>query len=95
MAGPFHVEPSDPAEVADRMFEQKARWLELIKAVRSAGGLSIFQAERIALAHDGWRRWCEARINSDPKCRKLAASHLRSNGEASLIRKVGDTFTIS
>jgi hypothetical protein len=93
MAGPFHIEPSDPAEVADRMFRQKARWFEIIKAVRSAGGLSIFEAERLALGHEGWRRWCEARINSDPQCRKLAAGHIRFNGEKALIRKVGDSFT--
>ena len=74
-------------DVAERLFREKADWFELIKALRAAHGVGIFEAESLALRHEGWRRWAQQRIDADAKCRKYAAGHFKRHGEDGLIRQ--------
>ena len=67
-------------EIAERMFRDKAGWFELIKALRQAHAVGVFEAEALAFRHEGWRRWVQQRIDSDPKCRKYAAAHVKRHG---------------
>jgi hypothetical protein len=83
-----------PAEVVDRLFVQRADWFELIKTLRMVFELGILELESIALAHAGWRRWCNHQIKNDPRCRKMAWQHLKSNGASSLIERDGDGFRV-
>ncbi|PAX07699.1 hypothetical protein [Sphingomonas lenta] len=73
---------------------ERNRWIMHIKSLREAHNASILEAERIALADLGWRRWVERQINSDMRCRRMALSHLHHNGEASLIERSGDELTV-
>lgn len=74
--------------------EDRDRWISLIKDLRVEHDASILDAERIALADPAWRRWVERQINSDRQCRRMALTHIRINGEASLIDHDGDTLKI-
>lgn len=96
MAGPIHIAANDPADdrIVDRHFQGEANWTKLIKALREAYDLSIYEAEAMVLAHRGWRRWCEQRINADPECRKQALWHIRHHGDASLIVRDGYRLTL-
>lgn len=67
--------------------EDRNRWIKLIKDLRVQYDASILDAERIALSDPAWRRWVEKQINSDTKCRRMALSHIRYNGDASLIER--------
>jgi len=69
-----------------------ARWLLLIKELRVRHGVSILEAERLALSNPHRRRWVESQINSHEQCRKKALSHIRHNGSNTLIQREGDTF---
>jgi hypothetical protein len=82
------------AEVVDRLFSQRLEWFELIKALRMIYEVSILDAERMALAHEGWRRWCNSQINESPRCRKMAWHHVKLNGPNSLLIKEGDRFRV-
>jgi len=68
------------------------RWILYIKELRATHGVSILEAQKLALSDPTWRRWVERQINSDQRCRKEALAHIRYNGEASLIERVGDSF---
>jgi hypothetical protein len=68
------------------------RWVLYIKELRVTHGVSLFEAQKLALSDPTWRRWVERQINSDRKCRKEALAHIRCNGEASLIERIGDSF---
>jgi hypothetical protein len=83
-----------PAEVVDHLFVQRMDWFELIKTLRMIYELSILDVEKMALSHDGWRRWCNTRIRTDPRCQKLARRHMKKYGENSLIEKDGDGFRV-
>lgn len=74
--------------------EDRDLWISLIKALRVEHDAGILGAERIALADPAWRRWVERQINSDTKCRRMALSHVRYNGEASLIERDGDRLKV-
>jgi hypothetical protein len=74
--------------------EDRDRWISLIKDLRVEHDASTVDAERIALANLAWRRWVERQINSDTKCRRMALSHIRYNGEASLIERDGDKLKV-
>jgi len=69
-----------------------SRWLLLIKELRARHGLSILEAERLALSNSHRRRWVEKMINTHQECRKAALAHIRHNGEASLIERTGSSF---
>jgi len=81
-------------EAIQFLFDHRADWLKTIKTIRRVYGVELFEAERVILAHEGWRRWCDARINADPRCRKLAWKHMRYHGSRSLIEKVGDKLKV-
>jgi len=81
--------------LVDKLFQERASWPELIKQVRGAAGVDILTAERIALSHSGWRRFCNYRINHDPECKKLAKQHIKANGPSSLISSAGGSFFVS
>lgn len=65
-----------------------------IKLLREEHDASILQAERIALADLGWRRWVERQINSDMRCRRMALSHIHYNGGAALLVRDGDELNV-
>jgi hypothetical protein len=96
MSVPVHIEAPDPADdrIGDRHFHGEANWPKLIKALREFYDLSIYEAEAMALAHRGWRRWCQQRINADPECRKQALWHIRHHGDASLFVRDGDRLKV-
>jgi hypothetical protein len=74
--------------------EDRHRWIMLIKDLRVEHDASIIDAERIALADPAWRRWVERQINGDRRCRQMALSHIRHNGEMSLIERDGDLLKV-
>jgi hypothetical protein len=69
-----------------------ARWLLLIKELRVLHGVSILEAERLALKSPHRRRWVEKQINTKQPCRKYALAHIRHCGDGSLIEREGETF---
>lgn len=81
--------------LVERLFQEKASWLELIKQIRGAADVNILTAERIALSHNGWRRLCNYRINHDPECKKQALRHMKIHGPSSLISSVGGRFAVA
>jgi hypothetical protein len=81
-------------EAIQQLFDERTDWFELIKTIRLVYGVDIIEAERMVLAHEGWRRWCDSRINTDPRCRKLAWKHMRYNGSSSLIERDGDRLKV-
>lgn len=70
------------------------RWFLLIKELRLLHDASILEAERIALSNAHRRRWIETQINSHPRCRKYALSHIRYQGDAALIERVGNALRV-
>lgn len=81
-------------DVADELFKQKVSWPELMKSLRQVQDINLPEAQRVALSHDGWRRWCELQINSDPKCRKEALHHMRHFGSDALVESEGGRFRV-
>lgn len=69
-------------------------WILLIKSLRDEHGWTIIDAERTALADPTWRRWVERQINNDAKCRRMALSHIRHHGDASLIDRHEETLIV-
>ncbi|MEL7728220.1 hypothetical protein AAG612_01650 [Citromicrobium bathyomarinum] len=94
-------ELDDPEKLADRYSELRSRyadrpqsrWLLRIKELRARHGVSILEAERIALEEPAIRRWALKMMNSNQTCRKAAQSHIRHNGEKSLIETDGFVFS--
>jgi hypothetical protein len=74
------------------MASKDASWLLRIKELRGRFGVSIFEAERMALTDPHMRKWAEMQINSDLGCRKYALSHIRRHGDRSLIERIGESF---
>ncbi|PZU08667.1 MAG: hypothetical protein DI605_12035 [Sphingomonas sp.] len=68
------------------------RWLLLIKELRVQHGVSIIEAERIALSNPHRRKWVEKQINTHQECRKKALSHVRHHGKDALVDREGETF---
>ena len=64
---------------------ERDRWILHIKELRAVHGVSIFEAEKLALTNATWRRWVERQIAIDGNCRRMALRHLRYNGDASLL----------
>lgn len=85
----------DVEALVERLFQERASWPELIKAIRAVAEVGIEPAQRIALSHDGWRRLCNVRINQEAQCRKQALSHLKTYGADSLVIRDGDSLIIS
>lgn len=81
-------------DVADQLFKQKVSWPELIKTLRQVYGVHLFEAQKLALAHEGWRRWCEAQINAHAECRKEALRHMRHQGDVSLVTRNSDRLQV-
>jgi hypothetical protein len=73
---------------------ERDRWILHIKELRGAHDVSIYEAEKLALADASWRRWVERKINSDERCRRMALRHIRYNGDEALIRKSGDRLEV-
>ena len=86
--------PDAAGDSIDDLFQQNVDWIELMKTVRQIHDVSLDEATRLVLAHEGWRRWVDRRINSDPKCRKMAWAHMRHGGADALIEKEGDRFRV-
>ncbi|KQN37525.1 hypothetical protein ASG37_10815 [Sphingomonas sp. Leaf407] len=70
------------------------RWILHLKDLRAAHGVSILDAERLALADPAWRRWVERQIVTDERCRRMGLKHIRYNREASLIGRDGDRLFV-
>lgn len=68
---------------------ERSRWILHIKELRAAHDVSIFEAEKIALADPAWQRWVERQIVSDEQCRRMALRHIRDHGDAALIGRDG------
>ena len=73
----------DPAfDVIEDMFHSRktwndlsnrpGNWFELVKIVRSVFQVSIDEAHRRILSHDGFRRLAQAAIDSNPDCAAYA-----------------------
>ncbi len=60
---------------------ERSRWILHIKELRVAHDVSIFEAEKIALADPAWQR----QIATDERCRRMALRHIRDHGDAALI----------
>ena len=69
---------------------ERLRWILHIKELRAAHGVSILEAEKLALADTTWRRWVERRIMTDQSCNRMARQHIRYNGDDALIGKDGE-----
>ena len=76
------------------MPEDRNDWVREIKRLREQHGVNIFEAEALALGDPVWRRWVEKMINSDERCRRVAVSHIRYNGDAALIELDGDLLKV-
>jgi hypothetical protein len=74
--------------------EERNRWISLIKELRGQHGISILDAERLALADPAWRRWVERQINGDTRCHRMALSHIRYNGDAALLERDGEALKV-
>ena len=74
--------------------EDRNRWILHIKEVRSRHGVSLLEAQRIALSDPHWRRWVERQINTDETCRKQARAHIRADHDASLVYKDGEVLKL-
>ncbi len=70
------------------------RWIVHIKELRSRHGVSIIEAERLALSDAHWRRWVAHQINADDQCRKMALYHIRTHGEEALLYEDGDVLKV-
>jgi hypothetical protein len=55
--------------------EERNRGIEEMKSLRATHGVSISEAEKMALADPAWRRWVERKINTDTRCRSAALSY--------------------
>ncbi|MGK6321357.1 hypothetical protein [Sphingomonas sp. DT-204] len=73
---------------------ERDRWILHIKELRAAHGVSILDAERLALTDPPWRRWVERQIATDERCRRMALRHIRYNGDAALLRLEGDCLFV-
>ena len=76
------------------MDRERLRWAWHVKRIRQALGVTLLDAERLALHSPYWRRWVERHINSDMECRELALSHIRQHGSASLLEQHGNTLKV-
>lgn len=96
MSEPVIDTPGAPAsdEIVDRYFRERIGWVQLIKDLRATLGLSLHEAQKMALSHDGWRRWVEQRMKIDPQCRRQALADIRWNGATSLIGRRGDQLVV-
>ena len=96
MSEPIFVPIRNPADaqLVDQHFRGGANWFMLIKDLRPAYDLSLYEAEEMALSHPGWRRWCNLRIKSDRACRMYAWRHLQAHGTASLVQQDDEQLTI-
>ncbi len=96
MSEPIYVEVNDPSkdEIVARHFEGETNWFLLIKDLRAAYGISIYDAEKMALAHPGWRRWCNVRLRTSAQCRVKAWGHIRAKGDASLFIREGAKYRV-
>lgn len=74
----------------DRCWQADVGWIVLIKEIRSRYGLSLSEAQELALSHEAWRRWVAKRLNVDPRCKKQASRHIRDHGSASFFVQRGD-----
>ena len=74
--------------------EDRNRWILHIKEVRSRDGVSLLEAERIALSDPQWRRWVERQINTDERCRRFARTHMATNRQASLVYRDGKVLKL-
>jgi len=79
-------------ELRTKADNPETRWILLIKELRCEHGFGIFEAQKMALKDPALRRWVLRQINTQQRCRKQALSHIRANGEASLIERIGDSF---
>ena len=66
----------------------------VIKEIRRERGLDLAQAEAVALGMPHWRRWVEARVNSDEQCRKMALRHIRDRGDTALLKQDGGVVRV-
>jgi hypothetical protein len=76
------------------MMTERNRWIHHIKDVRADHAVSLFEAERIALADPAWRRWVEHQINTDDRCRRMALRHIKESGANALIQIDGDCLRV-
>lgn len=84
----------DLPTLLDRLFNEHVTWPDLIKRLRASFETDIFTAEKMALSHHGWRKFCNRQINQDRGCRKQAALHIKLHGEHSLVLFTGESFLV-
>ena len=86
--------PNATGDSIDALFHQGVDWIELMKSVRQIHDVSLDEATRLVLAHDGWRRWVTQRINTDARCRKMAVTYMRDGEAASPIEQHGSRLRV-
>ena len=66
------IERNEVVDVPAEFFVAGGGWPQMIKALRTIYGMSIFQAQDLALRHPGWLRWVKQRCVTDRSCMKQA-----------------------
>jgi hypothetical protein len=83
-----------PFDIADEALRTGVEWYGLMKAITRATKMRDREAHKNILSHRGWHRIIEAKLHSDPRCRKEAYRFCRSHRDNGLITKEGDRYTI-
>jgi hypothetical protein len=69
-------------------------WYGLMKAVVMVKKMTGPEAYLYVLSHREWHRIVQAKLQTDPRCRKEAYRYCRSAPDNGLISKDGDRYTI-
>lgn len=90
------IDRNEPVDVPAEFFAAGIGWPQMIKTLRTIYGVSIPQAQDMALRHSGWLRWVKLRCATDRSCMKQAHFSARNgllpgwlaleNGKATFIR---------
>lgn len=90
------IDRNEPVDVPAEFFAAGIGWPQMIKTLRTIYGVSIPQAQDMALQHSGWLRWVKLRCATDRSCMKQAHFSARNgslpgwltleNGKATFIR---------
>jgi hypothetical protein len=83
-----------PNDAVDALCREHVGWIEMIKTIRHVYQVSLVEAETLALAHEGWRRWCDRQLFTDPKCRTSALQEMRRNGPRSRFERDGERIRL-
>lgn len=81
-------------DMAEEGLRMGLDWYLLMKAIYIVNKLSEPDAHKYVLSQRGWHRIIQAKLQTDPRCRKQAYRFCRSHPDNGLISKDGDRYTI-